>query len=183
MRSPLLAFRWVRENTTIEFEGGAHLLLRASNSGIAASMVVEAVWPAEQGAEKAPPVFSDSAPKLALAPALTPESAPGSAITLGDANAQPLNAKRVELSGDISGHALLPEGHAGFIVDSMDDPTRMRFGYFQTSSLIRALRKSPSMAFRLTLRRPEVSLTTDAIPLDGLSEAVRSLELCQRGKK
>lgn len=169
VRSPLMALRWVRESSTIEFEGGAYLLLRTSSSGIAASMVVEAVWPAEEQATSPQPlVYSDAAGPDASTAANKPATT---------------DVRRVELSGDISGHAVLPEGHAGFIVDTMDDPTRMRFGYFQTSSLIRALRKAPSMRFRLTLRRPEVSLTTDAIPLDGLSEAIRSLETCQRGGK
>lgn len=168
VHSPLLGLRWVRESATIEFEGGAYLLLRASESGIAATMVLDAVWPAEEQAPQPAPVFSDASPTSKL----------------GDVSAEKtpvLSARRLELSGDISGHAVLPAGHVGFMVDSMDDPTRMRFGFFQSSSLIRALRKAPSMAFRLTLRRPEISLTTDAIPLDGLGEAIRSLERCQRG--
>lgn len=129
-------------------------------------MVLEAIWPVEESAMKPPPIFSDSSKTDARSEVAKPV----------------VEAKRVELSGDISRHAVVPEGHAGFVVDTMDDPTRMRFGYFQTGSLIRALRKAPSMHFRLTLRRPEVTLTTNSIPLDGLAEAIRSLERCQNGK-
>jgi hypothetical protein len=88
------------------------------------------------------------------------------------------SSRRIELSGNISGQAIIPDAQAEFVVDSMDDPTRMRFGYRQTGNLLRALKRAATLKFHLTLRSPEVALVSESLELNGLDAALSALGRC-----
>ena len=55
---------------------------------------------------------------------------------------------------------------------------RMRYGYRQTSGLLRALKRAATLKFRLTLRSPEVSVVSDSLELNGLKAAIDALTRC-----
>ncbi len=145
VRSPSVSLNWLRVDAPMAFDGGVSLVLNADESGIAATIVVTAVWPTD-------PLQS---------------AQPGVSGT-----------RRVELSGNISGQAIVPDAQAEFVVDSMDDPTRMRFGYRQTGNLLRALKRAAALKFHLTLRSPEVALVSESLELNGLDAAVTALGRC-----
>ena len=161
VRSPTVALTWLRVDAPITFEGGVALVLNADESGIAASIMVAAAWPANDLSEVRAPEQATNAPP-------TRETI---------ATNRPSN-RRLELSGNIAGQAIIPDGQSEFVVDSMDDPTRMRYGYRQTSGLLRALKRAAALKFRLTLRSPEVSVVSASLELNGLEAAVAALTRC-----
>jgi hypothetical protein len=186
VRSPSVGLNWLRADQAIVFDGGVSLVLQASDSGVAATVVVHAAWPNGNAISA-----DDRPPKTEAASALEPNaSAADSAIStlpsdaIGDsapAESMPSpseGGRRVELSGNITGHAILPDEQEGFIVDSMEDPTRMRYGYRQTGNLLRALKKAAALKFRLTLRSPEVQVISDNLELNGLDNALAAVTRC-----
>jgi hypothetical protein len=183
IRSPSVALSWLRNDQPIIFDGGVSLVLNASESGVAATIVVEARWPNQQDSVGLDVIPS---PEISLCPDTAVECAQQTTPATAQLPAQPqglmapdaLSARRVELSGNISGHAILPDAQAGFVVDSMEDPTRMRYGYRQTSNLLRALKHAVTLKFRLTLRSPEVSVISAPLELNGLENAVRAVQKC-----
>ena len=148
VRSPTVSLTWLRVDAPITFEGGVALLLNADESGIAATIAVEAAWPQDDQNDVA---TSNEANGLQAQSATStfPDSA--------------TNA---------------PDGQSAFVVDSMDDPTRMRYGYRQTSTLLRALKRAAALKFRLTLRSPEVSVVSTSMELNGLDAAVDAVTRC-----
>jgi len=182
VRSPTVSLTWLRVDAPITFEGGVALLLNADESGIAATIVVEAAWPAPEqpgltavsGNDDLPAQLDKIARNLLPLPQGTTDAAPSTHLV---SNTTPSN-RRLELSGNIAAQAIVPDGHSEFVVDSMDDPTRMRYGYRQTSGLLRALKRAAALKFRLTLRRPEVSVISDSLELNGLEAAVAALTRC-----
>ena len=161
VRSPTVALTWLRVDAPITFEGGVALVLNADESGIAASIMVAAAWPANDRSEVRAPEQATNAPP-------TRETI---------ATNRPSN-RRLELSGNIAGQAIIPDGQSEFVVDSMDDPTRMRYGYRQPSVLLRVLKRAAALKFRLTLRSPEVSVVSASLELNGLEAAVAALTRC-----
>ena len=183
VRSPLVSLTWLRVDAPINFDGGVALVLNADESGIAASIVVAAAWPANDQTLAAPDSNVESAaprpsPDL-IAPSTTAVVAnPSATAPVANRSSQvPIN-RRLELSGNIAGQAIVPDGQREFVVDSMDDPTRMRYGYRQTSGLLRALKRAAALKFRLTLRSPEVTVISGSLELNGLDAAVRALNRC-----
>ena len=161
VRSPTVALTWLRVDAPITFEGGVALVLNADESGIAASIMVAAAWPTNDRSEVRAPEQATNTP--ATREMIAPN--------------RPAN-RRLELSGNIAGQAIIPDGQSEFVVDSMDDPTRMRYGYRQTSDLLRVLKRAAALKFRLTLRSPEVSVVSDSLELNGLDAAVAALTRC-----
>ena len=190
VRSPSVSLTWLRVDAPINFDGGVALVLNADESGIAASIVVEAAWPAHDqtiAATPAPDARSLNAlppdtitPNRVTPSATAPLSNPGVTTPGANRNSQaPIN-RRLELSGNIAGQAIVPDGQREFVVDSMDDPTRMRYGYRQTSGLLRALKRAAALKFRLTLRSPEVTVISGSLELNGLDAAVHALNRCAK---
>jgi hypothetical protein len=70
-------------------------------------------------------------------------------------------------------------GHAPFVVDSMDDPNRMRYGFRQTGVLLKAMRGARELRLSLRLRYPGLMVNSAALDLAGLSSAIRALESCK----
>ncbi len=173
VRSPTVALTWLRVDAPITFDGGVALVLNADESGTAAAIVVEAAWPRNDQTETAPDA---NAKMQTFASAL--EGAQKTATSTPNAVAQAPASRRLELSGNIAGQAIVPDGQSEFVVDSMDDPTRMRYGYRQTTGLLRALKKAAALKFRLTLRSPEVSVISASLELNGLDAAVDALNRC-----
>jgi hypothetical protein len=189
VRSPSVALSWLRADQTILFDGGVSLVLLASESGVAATIVVEAAWPNGNNvnANRTLPVVNAEAPSNVAPDAIATDAATSNAMpSTTDIVAAPSlqtpaitqSAKRLELSGNIAGHAILPDEQEGFVVDSMEDPTRMRFGYRQTGNLLRALKKAAALKFRLTLRSPEVQVISDNLELNGLDKALAAVTRC-----
>jgi hypothetical protein len=188
VRSPSVALSWLRADQTIVFDGGVSLVLQASDSGVAATIVVEAAWPngTAANASALPAVSADTASSL-VPDAITTDSPKSNALppAVTAAATQSLQtppvtagARRLELSGNIAGHAVLPDDQEGFVVDSMEDPTRMRYGNRQTGNLLRALKKAAALKFRLTLRSPEVQVISDNLELNGLDKALAAVTRC-----
>ena len=198
VRSPSVSLTWLRVDAPVNFDGGVALVLNADESGIAASILVEAAWPAYDRtvaavtdpeadslvARPSPdPITPNRITPGATAPlanpgATAPLENPGATAPLANRNSEaPINRK-LELSGNIAGQAIVPDGQRDFVVDSMDDPTRMRYGYRQTSGLLRALKRAAALKFRLTLRSPEVTVISGSLELSGLDAAVRALNTC-----
>ncbi len=182
VRSPTVSLTWLRVDAPITFEGGVALVLNADESGIAATIAVEAAWPQHEQSDAA---TASANAKRPLQPWQTqqnqqmqiPEAATDSAAAGNTAITAPSN-RRLELSGNIAGQAIVPDGQSEFVVDSMGDPTRMRYGYRQTSVLLRALKRAAALKFRLTLRSPEVSVVSASLELNGLDAAVDALTRC-----
>lgn len=170
VRSPSVSLTWLRVDAPITFDGGVALVLNADESGIAAAIVVQAAWPANNQKDAAAQGTTNNVDKLlpvpeqTIAPPYQPAKIPAN--------------RRLELSGNIAGQAIVPDGHREFVVDSMDDPTRMRYGYRQTSGLLRALKRAAALKFRLTLRSPEVPVISASLELNGLEAAVAALTRC-----
>ena len=182
VRSPTVALTWLRADAPITFEGGVALVLNADESGIAANIVVEAAWPAPaQTDAMSADAISANANGYFQTPNQTTsslEAATDGAATVAEELSNIPSNRKLELSGNIAGQAIVPDGHTAFVVDSMDDPTRMRYGYRQTSGLLRALKRAAALKFRLTLRSPEVSVISDSLELNGLEAAVTKLTRC-----
>ena len=177
VRSPTVSLTWLRVDAPITFDGGVALLLNADESGIAATIAVEAAWPANDQSDA---TTSNEAHVLqAQNPASSfPNDAANTQPTSQDRSVKALSNRRLELSGNIAGQAIIPDGQSAFVVDSMDDPTRMRYGYRQTSTLLRALKRAAALKFRLTLRSPEVSVVSTSMELKGLGAAVDAVTRC-----
>ena len=177
VRSPTVSLTWLRVDAPITFEGGVALLLNADESGIAATIAVEAAWPQDDQNDVA---TSNEANGLQAQSATStfPDSATNAPLTSQNTSAKALSNRRLELSGNIAGQAIIPDGQSAFVVDSMDDPTRMRYGYRQTSTLLRALKRAAALKFRLTLRSPEVSVVSTSMELNGLDAAVDAVTRC-----
>ena len=173
VRSPTVALTWLRVDAPITFEGGAALVLNADESGIAASIVVQAAWPAVEQSEATANTYSDSA----FPPNRNSGSNQNTPSSQNSRN-QPAINRRLELSGNIARQAIVPDSQNAFVVDSMDDPTRMRYGYRQTSGLLRALKRAAALKFQLTLRSPEVPVISDSLELNGLDAAVAAVTRC-----
>jgi hypothetical protein len=163
VRSPMLPLTWTRADRIISFDGGAALVLTATDSGISASIVLEAAQAAAPAQENGQTI-AESSQLTAIADVAE------------DAAAMP--QRRLELSGNIAGHAILADGQSPFFVDSMDDPTHMRFGYRQTSVMLRAFKRSATLKLQLTLRSPEVQIFSAPLELNGLEAAARTVERC-----
>ena len=189
VRSPSVSLTWLRVDAPVNFDGGVALVLNADESGIAASIVVEAAWPAydqtvaaatdpEAGSLVARPSPDLITPDRITPGAVAPLANPGAIAPRANRNSEAPNNRKLELSGNIAGQAIVPDGQRDFVVDSMDDPTRMRYGYRQTSGLLRALKRAAALKFRLTLRSPEVTVISGSLELSGLDAAVRALNTC-----
>ena len=176
VRSPMVSLTWLRVDAPITFDGGVALLLNADESGIVATIAVEAAWPGSDQSAAATASHTidphDQHPKSTL-----PDSA-NAPLSASIASANAPSNRRLELSGNIAGQAIIPDGQSAFVVDSMDDPTRMRYGYRQTSTLLRALKRAAALKFRLTLRSPEVSVVSTSMELNGLDAAVDAVTRC-----
>jgi hypothetical protein len=175
----------------LQLDGGAKIRLSASESGIAASLVLEAAWPGstKAGDATSTPQLAHAAPSTnSQGNATLPKTQSSTAVpaTLGG-----VQATRLELSGNIALHTLqlyqagglqngAQEASASFAVDIMDDATRMSYGFRQTSVLMRAMRGASSVRMQLGLRRPEIIATSEPLDLRGLVSAVRALEECQQ---
>lgn len=178
VRSPTVSLTWLRVDAPITFDGGVALVLNADESGIAAAIVVQAAWPANNPKQAAAP---NANADFALAPNPgddQPTRAHNTSMDVAASAAQLPANRRLELSGNIAGQAIVPDGHSEFVVDSMDDPMRMRYGYRQTSGLLRALKRAAALKFRLTLRSPEVPVVSASLELNGLEAAVAALTRC-----
>ncbi len=173
VRSPSVALTWLRVDAPVNFEGGVALVLNADESGIAAAIVVEAAWPANNPSESIAPKVNANAQNL-----VPPFVASADASAQPSPSSKAQTSRRLELSGNIAGQAIVPDGQSEFVVDSMDDPTRMRYGYRQTSDLLRALKRAAALKFRLTLRSPEVAVISGSLELNGLEAAVDALTRC-----
>ena len=173
VRSPNVSLTWLRVDAPITFDGGVALVLNADESGIAAAIVVEAAWPADEQSAIAAPGATASPQEFSPVPEQTSE-----ATASPNQPAKAPTNRRLELSGNIAAQAIVPDGQSEFVVDSMDDPTRMRYGYRQTSGLLRALKRAAALKFRLTLRSPEVSVVSASLELNGLEAAVDALTRC-----
>ncbi len=170
VRSPTVALTWLRVDAPITFDGGVALVLNADESGTAAAIVVEAAWPRNDQAEATTATTNSDTNARTVRTELV-EVPPKLSTNVH-------TSRRLELSGNIAAQAIVPDGHSEFVVDSMDDPTRMRYGYRQTSGLLRALKKAAALKFRLTLRSPEVSVISASLELNGLDAAVDALNRC-----
>ena len=170
VRSPTVALTWLRVDTPITFDGGVALVLNADESGIAATIVVEAAWPRNDRTEATLPSANADANGRSVRTELV-EVPPKRSATVDI-------SRQLELSGNIAAQSIVPDGQSAFVVDSMDDPTRMRYGYRQTSSLLRALKKAAALKFRLTLRSPEVEVISASLELNGLEAAIAALSRC-----
>jgi len=169
--SPLAPFIAKLGEREFELGGGARLELLAAESGIAANVVLNATWPQEIGAV----IAADPQPSAAAA------SAGSSAQALGGANVKlqrRTGAQLLELSGDISGHAIVTATGQRFAVDSMLDPRRMAFGYTQTALMLKTLRSTEFFKFQLLLRAPKLTISSGDLPAKGLREALIALNNC-----
>lgn len=181
VRSPMVSLTWLRVDAPITFDGGVALLLTADESGIAATIMVEAAWPENDQSAAATASHAIDSRIQHTASTLPDSSLPDSSNAPLSAPIASVNApsnRRLELSGNIAGQAVIPDGQSAFVVDSMDDPTRMRYGYRQTSTLLRALKRAAALKFRLTLRSPEVSVVSTSMELNGLDAAVDAVTRC-----
>ena len=186
VRSPTVSLTWLRGDAPIIFDGGVALVLNADESGIAATIVVEAAWPANAPSTAA---TATTNVKLAAAPnapvdqlTRAPETSTDVPASTTKLATMPRANRRLELSGNIAAQAIVPDGQKEFVVDSMDDPMRMRYGYRQTSGLLRALKRAAALKFRLTLRSPEVAVESASLELNGLKAAVDALTRCAERK-
>jgi hypothetical protein len=165
VHSPLAPLYFERQDERVTLKGGARLELFAAESGIRANVVLLAAWPI------------DTPQNLPSAPASSAEAAlrEDTPVTSRDS--------LLELSGNISQHALIAANGTRFIVDSMLDARRMAFGYRQTGVVLRALRAGPDFRFQLTLRSPGISLQSATLESAGLSDALVALSQCAKARQ
>lgn len=176
MHSPLAPFTAQFDEREFELRGGARLELLATESGIAANVVLNAAWPRE----------SEAPGETNRSPSIASESNPVSTQAINSVASElqrRTGAQLLELSGDISGHAIVTAAGERFAVDSMLDPRRMAFGYMQTALMLKKLRGAESFKFQLLLRSPQVAISSGDLPAAGLREALIALSGCVKTRQ
>jgi hypothetical protein len=174
VHSPYAPFAVQVGEATYELQGGARLELLAAESGIAANVVLNAAWPRE------PTTAPTGSERLEPLPSTVSENS----AKLADAGLQSrTGAQLLELSGDISGHAIIVADGQRFAVDSMLDPRRMAFGYGQTAVMLKTLRSTEFFKFQLLLRAPSVAINSGELPSAGLRDALVALSGCVKARQ
>ena len=174
VHSPLAPFTAQLGEKTYELQGGARLELLAAESGIAANVVLNAAWPKE-------PNVPLAGYELSNLPAESSDANTTRAANLSLQNRT--GAQLLELSGDISGHAIVTANGQRFAVDSMLDPRRMAFGYMQSALMLKTLRSSEFFKFQLLLRAPNVPISSGELPAAGLRDALVALSGCVKARQ
>ena len=186
VRSPEAKLSWLRPNQTVEFDGGAVLELTASESGIAAAILVEAGWPAEgpteqwqDGREFSEASSSDQVTTFTSSQGAQDAAQDPNDFSNGSENfVGPAQVRRVELSGDIGDQAVIADAGSPFVVDAMDGTMRLTYGFRQTGNLLSMLKRSAALKFHLRLRELGAPLYATPIELNGLEDALRALRAC-----
>jgi len=177
VHSPLAPFIVQLGEREFELRGGARLELIATESGITANVVLNAAWPQEP---KAP---VDAITQPSLAGEIDRSNSPQAISADGSGLQRRTGAQLLELSGDISGHAIVTSTGQRFAVDSMLDPRRMAFGYTQSALMLKKLRGTEFFKFQLLLRSPQVSMSSGDLPAAGLRDALIALSSCVKTRQ
>lgn len=174
VHSPYAPFIVQVGEETHELQGGARLELLAAESGIAANVVLNAAWPKE----------ATTAPTGSERLESQSTSVNDNSAKLANTGLQSrTGAQLLELSGDISGHAIIVASGQRFAVDSMLDPRRMAFGYGQTAVMLKTLRSTEFFKFQLLLRAPNVGISSGELPATGLRDALVALSGCVKARQ
>ncbi len=179
MRSPILPLSYVIANADATgevkrgvFDGGAALVLSANESGIAASIVVDAVWP-----QRSTNTGSESAQPEAASPDNNQEANQQS--TSRDVMPQALpQSRRLELSANIGVQGVWAANTGLMVVDSMSDATRLRFGFGQSRNVLKALNGASVLQLQLRSRSPEIAITSTTLEVSALQAAVHAVISC-----
>jgi len=172
VHSPLAPFIVQLAEREFEMRGGARLELIATESGISANVVLNAAWPLETES----PISDNLQPNLVNE--ISRSNSDQALNAAGSGLQRRTGNQLLELSGDISGHAIVTSTGQRFAVDSMLDPRRMAFGYLQSALMLKTLRSTEFFKFQLLLRSPQVSISSGDLPAAGLRDALIALSSC-----
>jgi hypothetical protein len=194
VRSPILALSFVSGDADASgevqrtvFDGGAALVLSANESGVAASIVVDAVWPQrstsqssqfDQEANQRSGLDASEQRNQALdnpRPSPHPQ-AQNQALLLPQ-------ARRLELSANIGVQGIWAANTGLMVVDSMSDATRLRFGFGQTRNVLKALNGASVMQIHVRSRSPEIAITSGALEVPALQAAVHAVMSCMQNAR